>query len=241
MQQGISIIIPVVNEAARIAKTVRQFKLHPMHPQLEVIVVDGGSKDKTRSAASDAGAIVIECEQRSRAVQMNEGAKHANYDILYFVHADVAVPESFYDDIMEALQAGFGCGYYRSDFDSYPGLMKINAFMTRFKILSFRGGDQTLFIAKHLFQQLNGFDAYYCIMEDYDFIRRIWKSKIAFKLIQKAVTISTRKYQRNSWLRVQIANGVAMFMFNQGIRPEEIKKAYRKLVNHQKENYKVFS
>ena len=241
MQQGISIIIPVVNEAGLIEKTVQQFKGHRLQANLEVIVVDGGSEDETKQVALNAGAIVVECRQRSRAVQMNEGARLATYETLYFVHADVAVPESFYDDIMEALQAGFGCGCYRSDFDSYPGLMKINAFMTRFKILSFRGGDQTLFIAKHLFQQLNGFDAYYCIMEDYDFIRRIWKSKIAFKLIQKAVTISTRKYQRNSWLRVQIANGVAMFMFNQGIRPEEIKKAYRKLVNHQKENYKVFS
>ena len=98
-----------------------------------------------------------------------------------------------------------------------------------------------MFITKRIFQQLGGFDEYYSIMEDYDFIRRIWKSKIAFKLIKKSVVISTRKYRSNSWLRVQIANGVAMFMFNQGIRPEEIKKAYRKLVNHQKENYKVFS
>ena len=239
MQQGISIIIPVVNEAARIAKTVRQFKLHPMHPRLEVIVVDGGSKDKTRSAALDAGAIVIECEQRSRAVQMNEGAKQANYDILYFVHADVAVPESFYNDITEALQAGFGCGCYRSDFDSYPGLMKINALMTRLNILTFRGGDQTLFITKRIFQQLGGFDEYYSIMEDYDFIRRIWKSKIAFKLIKKSVVISTRKYRSNSWLRVQIANGVAVFMFNRGKHPEEIKKAYRKLLNYRTENYQA--
>jgi len=239
MQQGISIIIPVVNEAGLIEKTVQQFKGHRLQANLEVIVVDGGSEDETKQVALNAGAIVVECTQRSRAVQMNEGARLATYETLYFVHADVAVPESFYNDIMEALQAGFGCGCYRSDFDSYPGLMKINALMTRLNILTFRGGDQTLFITKRIFQQLGGFDEYYSIMEDYDFIRRIWKSKIAFKLIKKSVVISTRKYRSNSWLRVQIANGVAMFMFNRGKHPEEIKKAYRKLLNYRTENYQA--
>jgi hypothetical protein len=56
-------------------------------------------------------------------------------------------------------------------------------------------------------------------------------------LIQKDVVISTRKYDSNSWLRVQIANGVAMFMFKGGMHPEKIKQAYKRLLNYRQENY----
>jgi GT2 family glycosyltransferase len=115
--------------------------------------------------------------------------------------------------------------------------MRLNAYMTRFNLLTFRGGDQTLFITKNTFDKLNGFDEYYTIMEDYDFIARLWKAKIPFELIQKDVVISVRKYEKNSWLRVQFANGIAMFLFKQKKSPEVIKKHYRKLLNYREENY----
>ena len=115
--------------------------------------------------------------------------------------------------------------------------MRLNAYLTRFNLLTFRGGDQTLFITKSAFTKLNGFDEYYTIMEDYDFIARLWKAKIPFALIQKDVVISVRKYEKNSWLQVQIANGIAMFLFKQKKSPEVIKKYYRKLLNYRQENY----
>ncbi|MFM9840125.1 MAG: TIGR04283 family arsenosugar biosynthesis glycosyltransferase [Cyclobacteriaceae bacterium] len=237
MNGGISVIIPVVDEAELIGKTVKQFTSHLQSDKLEVIVVDGGSKDETKNVALRNGAIVLQSAKRCRASQMNLGASTARYSILYFVHADVQVPKSFYEDIVFSIYKKFSCGCYRSGYDRYPGLMLLNSFMTRFNILTFRGGDQTLFVTKELFQKLNGFDEYYTIMEDYDFIKRIWKAKIPFDLIQKDVIISTRKYENNSWLRVQIANGVAMSMFKRGKDPEEIKKAYRKCLNYKEENY----
>jgi rSAM/selenodomain-associated transferase 2 len=237
MNVGISVIIPVVDEAAFIGRAIEQFTSHPFKDNIELIVVDGGSIDETKKIANEAGAFVMESARRCRAAQMNLGASRARHSILYFVHADVLVPKSFYEDILFSLGKGHSCGCYRSDFGRYPGLMRLNAFMTRFNILTFRGGDQTLFITRAAFQKLNGFDEYYTIMEDYDLIDRIWKEKLPFDLIQKDVIISVRKYENNSWLRVQLANGVAMFFFKQGKNPEEIKKAYRKLLNYKRENY----
>ncbi len=237
MFQGISVIIPAVDESAIIGQAISQFLTHPKKEFIEVIVVDGGSKDETTQIAEREGAQVLKCSKRYRATQMNLGASRAKFDVLYFVHADVQVPKSFFEDILSSLHNEFQCGCYRSNFDRYPGLMRLNAFMTRFNALSFRGGDQTLFITRDSFQKLNGFSEHYTIMEDYDFIQRIWKEKIPFKLIQKDVLISTRKYANNSWLRVQIANGVAMYLFKRGRSPEEIKKAYRKLLNYKEENY----
>lgn len=241
MNIGISVIIPVVDEAGLIGKTIKQFTNHLHSDKLEVIVVDGGSQDETKEVALLSGAMVLQSTKRCRASQMNLGASKAKYSILYFVHADVQVPKSFYEDIVTSINKEFSCGCYRSRYDRYPGLMRLNSFMTRFNILTFRGGDQTLFVTKELFQKLNGFDEYYTIMEDYDFIKRIWKAKIPFDLIQKDVIISARKYENNSWLRVQIANGVAMSMFKRGKSPEEIKRAYKKLLNYKPDNYEALS
>jgi rSAM/selenodomain-associated transferase 2 len=239
MTVGISVIIPVVDEANIINRTVSQFVKHLKSEYLEVIVVDGGSKDETVAAAEKAGATVLKCIKRSRAAQMNLGASEAKYPILYFVHADVQVPVSFYEDILVSINNNFKSGCYRSGYDRYPGLMRLNAFMTRFNIISFRGGDQTLFITKEVFQKLDGFNEYYSIMEDYNLIERIWKMKIPFELIQKDVIISSRKYENNSWMRVQIANGVAMFLFKRKKSPDEIKRVYKKLLNYKPENHSI--
>lgn len=231
MKPGISVIIPTLNEADRITNSIRQFTSHPIKEFVEVIVVDGSSIDETRDRAKEAGATVLKINQRNRAAQMNEGARLASHDILYFVHADVEVPSTFYEDINTAMKMKFCCGCYRSAFDQYPGLMRINAYLTRFNLLAFRGGDQTLFITKEAFRKMNGFNEYFTIMEDYDLIKRLWKANVPFELIQKDVIISTRKYQNNSWLWVQISNTAAMIMFKLQKNPELIKKRYRQLLN----------
>lgn len=234
MTSGISIIIPAVDEAAIIQKTICQFK---DSKNIEVVVVDGGSKDNTASRAAEVGAIVIPCPIRSRAAQLNLGASKAKHSLLFFVHADVTVPTSYQEDIEKSVLNGYEGGCYRSGYDRYPGLMRVNAYLTRFKLLSFRGGDQTLFITKKAFQALGGYNEYYTIMEDYDLLKRMWAAKIPFELIQRDAVISTRKYDSNSWLRVQIANGVAMFMFKRGRHPEKIKQAYKRMLNYRPENY----
>ena len=227
----ISVVIPTLNEADYVQASVKQFTNHVKKNFFEVIVVDGGSHDGTADLAAKAGAMVITNAPKNRASQMNMGAAQATYPILYFVHADVIVPEKFYNDILKALSAGEEAGCYRSGFKYYPGLMRINAFVTRFKWLTARGGDQTLFITKTIFQELKGFDESYTIMEDYDIIKRIWATGKKFTILPNKVVISLRKYKNNSWLRVQYANATAMIMFSRGYSADQIKTKYQKLIN----------
>lgn len=226
----ISIIIPTVNEATYIETTVKQFTSHYKKDELEVIVVDGSSDDHTVEIANASGARLIANAPRNRAAQMNIGARNASSGILYFVHADVQVPLSFIDDISTALSSGFKAGCYRSEFENNPGLMKLNAFVTRFHWLTARGGDQTLFISKQFFQDLNGYDETYSIMEDYDLVKRIWATDKKFIILPKEVKISTRKYINNSWINVQYANAIAMIMFSGGYPADQIKKKYLSII-----------
>lgn len=227
----ISVIIPTLNEAASIAQLVLFAFQHSKGHVAEVIVVDAGSTDGTVSLAKEAGAQTLANAPRSRAMQMNEGARHATGDILYFIHADVKLVSSFVEDILCAISEGFDAGCYRFKFDSPKVMLRINSYCTRFHGIMSRGGDQTLFITRTLFIQLDGFDEYYSIMEDFDLIKRIWKHG-KFKVIPKSVVVSARKYEQNSWLRVQLANLTVFMMFFLKRNPEQMKLAYKKMLDY---------
>jgi glycosyltransferase involved in cell wall biosynthesis len=84
---GISVIIPAFNEATTIKACLESAqRLNP----LEIIVVDGGSTDRTREIAQGAGAIVVQA-QKGRGIQMNRGASLAKGEILLFLHADTII------------------------------------------------------------------------------------------------------------------------------------------------------
>jgi 3-deoxy-D-manno-octulosonic-acid transferase len=68
-------------------------------------------------------------------------------------------------------------------------------------------------------------------MEDYDFIRRLWR-KHTFHIIPKNVVVSARKYDTNSWLRVQMANLIVFMLFLVGRHPDRIKRMYQHLLNY---------
>jgi rSAM/selenodomain-associated transferase 2 len=226
----LSVIIPTYNEEERIQQLV-EFIAEYGEDVCEIIVVDGGSKDNTCKKAMSQGAKILVSEVCARANQMNMGAKVATGNVLYFVHADVRLQPSFVADIKESIQLDYSSGCYRYQFDSTKWILKANAYCTRFSGLMCRGGDQTLFVIKEVFDQLNGFNEYYSTMEDYDFIVRLRK-EYTFRIIPKNVVVSARKYATNSWLRVQISNLIAFIMFYLRVNPLEIKKTYSKLLTY---------
>jgi rSAM/selenodomain-associated transferase 2 len=227
----ISVIIPTFNEAENINRLVTFIRGLGRKEVTEVLIVDGGSTDTTCAEAKQAGAIVIQSTHRSRASQMNSGAQRASGDILYFVHADVMLLSSFVDDILHSIHNGYESGCYRYIFDSSKFLLKVNAFFTRFDAIMCRGGDQTLFVKKSLFESLGGFNETYTIMEDYDFLIRLRRDH-TFKIIQKDIVVSARKYDTNSWLRVQIANLSVFIMFFFKRSPSEMKQIYKILLTY---------
>ncbi|WP_421879408.1 TIGR04283 family arsenosugar biosynthesis glycosyltransferase [Marinoscillum sp.] len=222
----LSIIIPTLNEADTIGQLLDLLTTHGQRKSFEIIVVDGGSQDGTLElVTSYSGVSLIRTEKASRAHQMNKGAKSAKSDLLYFVHSDVVLPDSFYEDIQLALSSSF-YGGYRYQFDSGTPLLKVNAFFTRFPMMWCRGGDQTLYITRSLFDKLGGFDEYYCVMEDFDLLRRA--AQIAkYHIIQKDVIVSARKYHGNGYFKVQLANLNAFRMFNRGEDPQKIRSYYK--------------
>ncbi|MEJ7644912.1 MAG: TIGR04283 family arsenosugar biosynthesis glycosyltransferase [Chryseolinea sp.] len=227
----ISVIIPTLNESEHIVNLIQFIQKFGSPHVLEIIVVDANSNDNTAALVAGTGTTILNGAVASRAGQMNQGSKVARGDVLYFIHADVLLVETFADDISQAVQEGFEAGCYQYAFNSTRPILKMMAYFNRFNGLMCRGGDQTLFITKKLFLKLNGFDEYYTIMEDYDLIRRIMR-KSPFKVFPKRILVSARKYETNSWIRVQFANLTAFMMFYLRRNPSQIRKAYKKMLKY---------
>lgn len=228
---NLSIIIPTLNEAENIDKLVNRLKNCSCPETHEIIVVDAGSTDNTQELAKKAGAITLLSPKKGRAPQMNFGVQHSTGDLLYFVHADSLPPEDYCLCIDKCIHQGSEIGGFRFKFDSDKKLLAFNNWTTQFNKIFVRGGDQTMFINKTLFDELNGFDEKFRIMEEYDFIERAQK-KTPYKVIQKDVLVSARKYETNSWLRVQFANTVVFSMYRFGFSQDVMVNTYKRLLDY---------
>jgi rSAM/selenodomain-associated transferase 2 len=229
----VSVIIPTYNEEESIGKLINYLKKHGDERLLECIVVDGGSEDETVEIAQKKDVRVLKSKQKGRAAQMNMGYRYSSGNLLYFVHADSFPPKTYLDDLSTALKNGYKAGCYRFRFDSDRFLLKVNSYFTRFDRIMCRGGDQTLFITRDLFEELGGFQNEFMIMEDYDLIQKIQR-ETTFKIIAKDVIVSPRKYDKNQYLKVNFANLVIFMMYFFGARQQTMVSAYKNLINHTK-------
>ncbi|MBM3421642.1 MAG: TIGR04283 family arsenosugar biosynthesis glycosyltransferase [Chlorobi bacterium] len=223
--QGITIIIPTFNEEKGIAKTLETLlAITKNYRDIEIIVADAGT-DRTAEIVS--GYPVILCRpEKGRARQMNAGAALAGHDTLYFLHADTLPPETFVDDIRKAIKEGKNAGCFRMRFDDPHPIMTVYGWFTRVPLPICRGGDQSLFIAKQLFEATGGFDENLQVMEDIDIIGRI-ERQTTFHILESEVVTSARKYHRNGILRLQAIFGTIHFMYAAGYDQDSIVRFYR--------------
>lgn len=232
----LSIIIPTLNEKQNVAELVPLLIDACTINDFEIIVVDSpDSSDNLTTLSFDCSVKIVKSNKGGRPAQMNFGASMAKGDILYFLHADVRPPDSFASDIKQAVSQNFDFGFFSYQFDKYPSpLMRINAYLTKKEGMFTGFGDQSLFIKHSVFKEINGFDENYCIMEDFEFVTRARKSGYKSKIICNDATISARKFETNSYLKVNLINGIIFTMYRLGYSPLKMQKTYKKLLN---ENY----
>lgn len=222
---GISIVIPTYNEESGIVRTLEiLFNLTSKYDNTEIIVSDAGND---RTAEIVASYPVTLCRSdKGRATQMNAGATLARYDILYFIHADTLPPETCVEDIQRAIAEGKKAGCFRMRFDDPHPIMALYGWFTRFPFIICRGGDQTLFITKELFETIGGFNENLQVMEDIDIIQRI-ERRTQFHILENEAVTSARKYHKNGILRLQAIFGTIHLMYGLGFDQESITGYYR--------------
>lgn len=170
----------------------------------EIIVVDGGSTDGTLTkvntfilnrAQSTSYKISLLNSEKGRAKQMNLGAAQAKGDILYFLHADSFPPNMFDQLIVNEVESGNLAGCFRMQFNSKHWWLRLASWLTQFKWRACRGGDQSQFITKILFDAIGGYNENYIIYEDNILINELYKRK-QFTVINKKLKTSARLYTK---------------------------------------------
>ena len=221
----ISVIIPVFNEEKSIVTLVNYLRKEAPAEYLEIVIVDGGSTDNTVIVAEQAGAKVIVSDKKGRAVQMNVGAKLAQGDIFYFLHADTFPPSGFYKHIIHALSPSVGAGCFRLKFDHDHPLLTFYSWFTRLNFDVVRFGDQSLFVKKNVWEKVGGFNEKLIVMEDQVIVPAL-KKHTQFSILAQTVTTSARKYRKVGIIRLQIIFTVIVILFYFGIDQQKIAKFY---------------
>ena len=168
----ISIIIPILNEAKILDKTLSQ--LQPELGDHELILVDGGSTDNSVCIAAKYGEVLT--STRGRAKQLNAGAAAATGDILLFLHADIWLESEALVAVETALSSGYIGGGFRQKIDGRNILYRMIeiAGNIRGRYLKVFYGDSGIFLARADFEKIGGFPDL-PILEEMEFSKELRK------------------------------------------------------------------
>jgi rSAM/selenodomain-associated transferase 2 len=217
LRPAVSVIIPALDEESGIAEAVRS-----VAGGAEVIVVDGGSRDRTIAVARAAGARVLQ-SPAGRALQMNAGAAAARGERLLFLHADCRLPVGWAAEVARILdREGALAGAFRLSIERAGVLLRGVEFLAnlRSRWLRMPYGDQALFLRREAFAALGGFPPT-PVMEDYALVRLLRRAG-RIRLSGLAVSASARRWQRRGVFRTTAAHQAIVVGWHLGIAPHRL-------------------
>lgn len=221
----VSVVIPVLDEVARIGTRLDELAAHRFH---ETLVVDGGSRDGTADVVRAHGGARLVTAPRGRGSQLNAGARAATGDVLLFLHADTQLPADAGRWIERTLaDATVVAGAFRVRTVADAGRNWLGPLLRiadlRSHVTRHPYGDQAPFVRRAAFEQAGGFPDE-PLMEDVVLARRL-------RALGRIVTVPA--YVRASgrrFLKHPIAGTLAMWTFptlhRLGVPPRTLARLY---------------
>jgi rSAM/selenodomain-associated transferase 2 len=216
----IAVVIPALHEADRIAEAIRSAR----SPGVEILVVDGGSRDATPEKAREAGARVLRSAP-GRARQLAAGAEAVAAEALVFLHADCRLPAGYADAVRGALaDPSVAGGAFAFRFDREAGatrraslglrIVEAGAAL-RVALLGLPYGDQALFARRSALERAGGVPQV-PILEDLDLVAALRRTGRVVALPAPVVT-SPRRYLARGVARTWLRNAGALAAWRLGL------------------------
>jgi rSAM/selenodomain-associated transferase 2 len=222
----ISVIIPTLNEADNIERTITSARKNPGDVKIEVIVVDGGSLDNTIEVAQNAGARVVSAPA-GRGTQLNEGVKRASGEIIIALHADTTLPTGFGDMVTCALNIeDVSGGAFTLSIDGASWRFRVVELLTSVRVALFGiiYGDQAIFTTKATNDQIGGFKNL-PLFEELDYVMKLREVGRITVLPQKVVT-SARRWTGSSIVKNTLRNWSFHCLYRLGVNPLSLYRRY---------------
>lgn len=228
LPRTISVVIPTLNEAQELPETIRRVRAVP--EVCEILVVDGGSRDRTREIAAQLGCRVLTTPTRSRGGQMRAGATQATGDVVLLLHADTWLPP-------EAGQAALNClrdprvvggGFWKVFRDPPSWLLRGSRFKcaVRFHFGGLILGDQALFVRRKVLEAIGGVPDV-PLMEEFELCRRL-RAAGRLALADAVVSTSARRFAKLGVLRTYARMWQVATRYYLGASPEKLRQLYEK-------------
>lgn len=222
----ISIVMPVLDEASTIVASLEALQ-GARNRGVEVIVVDGGSKDATIDLARPLVDQILTAP-RGRASQMNAGAAAAHGNVLWFVHADTRVTLEHEQKILWATAHAWGGRWGRFDvrIDSPSRMLALvsKAINVRSRWSGIATGDQAIFVSRILFERVGGFPEL-PLMEDIAFSKRL-KCIASPACFPQTVLTSARRWEKHGLWRTIFLMWSLRAAFFVGVSPHFLARQY---------------
>ena len=218
----VSVVIPPLNEAPRLAALIRALRAAGAE---EIIVVDGESDDGTAAVAEAAGARVLR-SARGRGAQLRAGASAASGSILWFLHADALPSARSLAAIEHALlDAHTVAGHFALVFagDSRAA-RQMNWIYPKLRCLGLTYGDAGIFVRRSVYEGIGGFRPYH-LFEDLDLIRRL-RPQGRFVHLECPLTTSSRRFDGKSFALVWVKWIGLQALYWLGVSPDRLSRWY---------------
>ena len=224
----ISIIIPVLNESLCIAQTL--LNLQPWREEgHEVIVVDGGSEDRTAELSRPLADQVL-LSPRGRGLQMNAGAKAARGNLFLFLHADTLLPKEGTRVILEKMEEGRRVwGRFDVKLSGKHLLLRVIELLMncRSRVTHIATGDQAIFVKREIFEAVGGFPEM-DLMEDIVLSKRLIKGYSLPCCLWQRVLTSSRRWEKEGILRTILLMWFLRGAYFFKVNPDRLAKFYRR-------------
>ena len=220
----VSIIILALNEESLIGSTLRA--LQTLTGEMEILVADGGSEDRTVEIATSLGVRVVSCE-RGRGRQIRTAALEAKGTVLWFVHADTRPQDGALESICDSLRDGATAGgnfslVFEGDHYSARQMTWIYPYLRR---LGLSYGDAGIFMRRSVYEAIGGCKDY-PLFEDLDMIRRMKRHGHFVHLPTKLFT-SARRFSGPQYAKVWALWITLQILYWAGVSPYRLARWYR--------------
>jgi rSAM/selenodomain-associated transferase 2 len=220
---SLAVIVPVLNEEQFLPPLLEDLLALGGSMHLDILVVDGGSRDDTVTCARKGGARVLYAT-RGRARQLNAGARASYGEWLLFLHADSRLHAPARQVLALALHDAvpFEAAVFRFAVDLPPIWKKLleRGQALREVLLGLPYGDQGLLIRRDCFEAIGGYPDL-PLLEDVAIIRAL-RRRVRIARLPASVVTSGRRYQQYGVLRTSLRHLILIFLYLAGISPARL-------------------